>query len=520
MSPENYTFACPACGIHLSVPRSLAGVRGPCPQCHHEIVAPEPVERTFPTPFADPPAAVPPATTAAPPATAPPAMAVKASARHTVSSTEQEPVPSRIADAEAPRAASRGKRRGSSRWAVVCGLLIILGLAAAAGLSFLPPGTLQTWMARLGWSTPGTIPLPKAEDSQDANDSPGIADQDLSPSPPEAAPPPPPIGPLETRTVPEAAAPDPAVPAAPVSPSAVAGSAPPATPGPTHTKKEDPALQTTTESSVPEPPPPVQVAKAVAPPIRSTDPPSLLPDLGPSDEPTPAGGASAARPAATDSELAEPLTALKGFLRASTWKERLAFSLNPEHVRSEMAEYYATTKDGPQAYTSTLFTWSSPRPNSKYRVNVFHVTFPDLPQGFPVPVEQTDRGWKIDWRAFVEFRDSRLKKFFAKYQEAPAIFRVQLLRSHYYDKDVPNLGEKYCFRVSIPIHGHDGYVFVDKRDSLAVPKLAGLLDWEVVHHVMVKLKWVKGAAGHSYVELRDIPANSWRSESPPRLGQK
>ena len=42
MSQQTYTFACPVCAVRLSVPKALAGVRGPCPQWHHDITAPEP----------------------------------------------------------------------------------------------------------------------------------------------------------------------------------------------------------------------------------------------------------------------------------------------------------------------------------------------------------------------------------------------------------------------------------------------------------------------------------------------
>lgn len=38
-------FDCPACGLHLSVERSLAGVSGPCPTCGSLVVAPREVGR-------------------------------------------------------------------------------------------------------------------------------------------------------------------------------------------------------------------------------------------------------------------------------------------------------------------------------------------------------------------------------------------------------------------------------------------------------------------------------------------
>ena len=42
MANEPITFYCPACGIKLTVPASLAGVTGPCPTCRTQIQAPIP----------------------------------------------------------------------------------------------------------------------------------------------------------------------------------------------------------------------------------------------------------------------------------------------------------------------------------------------------------------------------------------------------------------------------------------------------------------------------------------------
>jgi len=60
------TFFCPACGIKLTVPASLAGVSGPCPSCGSQIQAPllatAPLQTSVAPPY--PPQA---ATTAPPP---------------------------------------------------------------------------------------------------------------------------------------------------------------------------------------------------------------------------------------------------------------------------------------------------------------------------------------------------------------------------------------------------------------------------------------------------------------------
>lgn len=42
MANATLSFSCPACGVHLTVPASLAGVVGPCPTCRTQIQAPIP----------------------------------------------------------------------------------------------------------------------------------------------------------------------------------------------------------------------------------------------------------------------------------------------------------------------------------------------------------------------------------------------------------------------------------------------------------------------------------------------
>lgn len=59
MANESITFFCPACGIKLTVPASLAGVTGPCPSCRTQIQAPIPAA-PLPQPILSAPAYQPP----------------------------------------------------------------------------------------------------------------------------------------------------------------------------------------------------------------------------------------------------------------------------------------------------------------------------------------------------------------------------------------------------------------------------------------------------------------------------
>ena len=107
MSQESYLFACPVCAARLSVPKALVGVRGPCPQCHHEITAPEPEPE--------------------------PSVVETIRARATTPVEAGVPGPdwnqqsaSDLSDPVSPRRSSFG---------VIIGTLLVLGVLVAAGLS-------------------------------------------------------------------------------------------------------------------------------------------------------------------------------------------------------------------------------------------------------------------------------------------------------------------------------------------------------------------------------------------------
>lgn len=569
MSSDSYTFPCPACGTLLSVPRVLAGVRGPCPQCRQEITAPpapaepaapDPVPPSVP-PVASPPPVVPPPTVssepepapevapaAPPPASSPsslppvhppatstaeaspaatplspplpastvvPAPAPGAVLAKEVSAAAETPLTAGLAPEKeasplskpveqtpenltAPRlepapVSARDTRRagkGKGFFSYLFGFLLLLVIAAVIiwlALTQLPGRAMREWEARAAelvnpWTQRFGFELFPSR------------------SEPEAPLPPP---------QPETLAPVPA-PSSTVRPALD----PPAAPEPA---SEAPAMEpekVTPEAAATTPPPAQPEPAEEEMKAEASPPPTLLPPLNDTATAEAAtaseGNESVISPAEQEAALVEPLKVLHSFLQARTWTERLRYCLDPERIRTAFRAYYRGPRETPEKYTSVVFCGSSPLPDSPYSVHVFHVTFADLPEGFPVSIMETKDGWKVDWDAYVEFRDARLKKFLSKYQDAPATFRVRVERTHYFDSQVPDLDNKYCFRVSAPIDGHDGYVFVDKNDSIAVPKLEPYLAWGTVHHITVKLKWVKGLQKHSYVELRDVVSPSWR----------
>ncbi|MFN0126055.1 MAG: hypothetical protein ACKV19_05150 [Verrucomicrobiales bacterium] len=547
MSNESYTFACPVCAVRLSVPKALAGVRGPCPQCHHEITAPEPEAATAATvagtmvPEAvvsrnDLPAPVPsvvvPIALGRPPSADELAQAVEPEivAREKTGAAESdEEGEDDETTTEAPLAATqpvsaRDRTGRRSIFARLAAVLVIAGLIGLAVFNWLPRGSLRSALSRwvpmglvdpVNKSAPGGPPSPSVSPPstlRDVNEG-GAAPTAAETTTAQAVPTPQPEA-IEIR--PAKTVDDPAAPT--TSPTAAeeavgeASSAPKETAAP---EAEASATAEAAEAPAPEAPAPdgpagpkstaAETAGGIPRLVPTGDAPSLLPDI------SAVGSEATTDP--LDESIAGAHEALTLFLQARTWRERIVLSEGGEALRKEMEEYYSRNKDVPNTPTSVEHIRSAPLPDGKGLVQIFHVTFADLPQGFPVPVFQTEDGWRIDWHAFAEFREERLRKFFSEYRDAPATLRVKLQRAKYQDRSVPNLDKKYVFRVSAPIDDHEGYVFVDQSDSIVGPKIADKLDWDAPPWlVMAKFKWVRGTAGRGHVELRDIVAETWRAK--------
>lgn len=102
---------------------------------------------------------------------------------------------------------------------------------------------------------------------------------------------------------------------------------------------------------------------------------------------------------------------LRAFLEAPDWASRCAYVLNAESVRTAMEAYSHEVADGPTTYKSISVKQSLIDEASGNTLLVFLVITEKYPKGIPVAVKETDKGWLIDWLAFVEFRDGLFQAF-------------------------------------------------------------------------------------------------------------
>ena len=203
--------------------------------------------------------------------------------------------------------------------------------------------------------------------------------------------------------------------------------------------------------------------------------------------------------------------ALQKFLSAADVNERLKYTLGADAMAPLMERYYSRTPDGPVIVDTVQIVRYDPKPQVG---DGAHAVFGLGSQTweFPVPVmlEETKDGWKVDWLAFVEFKDRLLEKFLESYQEGPARFHVGISRTHFFDDTVPNADNRHAFRVGpAPPNPFLKTVFLPKESTLSA-KLKDSISWGAQVWAIVELQW-RRMGGDQWVELVAVPQLNWYS---------
>lgn len=229
-----------------------------------------------------------------------------------------------------------------------------------------------------------------------------------------------------------------------------------------------------------------------------------LPGIGtekPVEDPAPA-----AEP--EESTFTRAQTLLEKALAADSVDALAKMVLAPERVLPIMRAHYGDRSPA-QTISSIIYEASEQFPDSGYSNHTFFISTSEQPIRFPVAIEDTADGPKLDWESFIELHDDRLGKFLAKPQTRSQTFHVILERRHYFDTDVPKLGSKDCFRISTPIPGSEGYAFVDKDSSTG--RECELFEWDRLCFPIVTLRWTTPPDGKPYLEITDLVQTSWRA---------
>lgn len=254
---------------------------------------------------------------------------------------------------------------------------------------------------------------------------------------------------------------------------------------------------------IPEVKPPPVMEVPVAPPIiteaKETGAILVKPKVAPSNE---ENHASQKVSAAAEASL-------RAFLEAPDWPARSAYVLRPEQVRSAMEAYSKVVPDGATPYNSIKLEHSQTDLGSGNTLFIFKVTTEKIPEGIPVAVVETDKGWLIDWEVFVEFRDDQFKQFVAGPAEQTGRFHL-IVRERSESDDAKSSNEHFVsFLLDPPFPGREQTAFV-KKDSKAYSMIVAGLSPSGIYTPVLEITKLSTPDGKSFLEIIEVLSPDWR----------
>jgi len=204
---------------------------------------------------------------------------------------------------------------------------------------------------------------------------------------------------------------------------------------------------------------------------------------------------------------------LRAFLEAPDWVSRSAHVLGPDKVRNAMEAYSKVVPDGPTRFISIKVEQSQTDQSSGNTLFIFKVATEEIPEGIPAAVAETDKGWLIDWQAFVEFRDDQFKKF----AEGPT---DQIGRFHLIVRPIPEAedqksgnGHFASFLLDPPFPGRQQSAFV-KKDSKAHATLIAGINPSGIYTPVLEVAKRGTPDGKSFLEITRVTSPDWRPPAP------
>lgn len=392
-------------------------------------------------------------------------------------------------------------------------LLLIFALLLAAGYAFRDP-LLEMWNQKFA---PQKTPIPGSAAPVPAP-APAPAANVTPPKPTTPKPTTEPAAPKEPEST-KPAEPSPEKPATPTPPTTEPDTKPKPIEPTTPTAEPKPAPVNEPEVPVPTPTPAAEPPALITPPVTEPipakveiRPASLLPDLPAA--PDAAEAASTDVPAKPEEAAQQKgLAAVKNFLAATTVEGVSANILNSAKLAPKLSAYYGKKAIAPTEFDNIVLDSGARVPETNSRAFLFRVRSPDRTQGFPVCVEETPDGYKIEWEAFIQCRD-RVAANFWKDPASPATsLFVIVKRSHYFDEDLVNLDDYECFRINSPNPDEEEFYAFSRKDSAFVKKNRMLLNWDANYFVVAQFTHVKNSKGVSHVEIVDIDRFNWRGQT-------
>ena len=260
------------------------------------------------------------------------------------------------------------------------------------------------------------------------------------------------------------------------------------------------------------PPPP----SATPPEKKSATAPSPIPSET-SSTPIPAGVVVYAEPPAgvpqefpSDSLQGKARHTLEKLLAAKAIPEITSLVHDPTAAEKLAARWFPSGSLQPGPWKRIIFDSSDQAPRSSLKASLFRVVTNEIPLGFPVAVEDTRSGPRIDFNAFVQCRDRLLDFYIAQPGNTPQSFLVLLRRGHYFGEDLTpaELEQLICFEITSPNPGSPKHrVFIQRGSEmgrLAVRRFV----WDKSYTPVVEL-----TRQGKHIEITAIIRDVWRQ--PP-----
>ena len=149
--------------------------------------------------------------------------------------------------------------------------------------------------------------------------------------------------------------------------------------------------------------------------------------------------------------------ALRAFLSAPTWTQRIAHAIHPERVRDQMKAYAEQHGDGAFEFKSIELL------HDTGGTHVFMVRTARTPEGFPVPVITTaDGAFQVDWESFIEFHDDAFRVFADSASQVRGVFHLLASPA----KQSATIHGIARFRLNPPIPGRERIAFTEEGSTV------------------------------------------------------
>ncbi|MCB1094343.1 MAG: hypothetical protein KDN22_02080 [Verrucomicrobiae bacterium] len=218
-------------------------------------------------------------------------------------------------------------------------------------------------------------------------------------------------------------------------------------------------------------------------------------------------------------EFEDARSVVRSLLLSSSTDEAAQWVHDPATTSAMMKAYYGSSGITPTESLSIDLVNAGTVPGSERNAYLMKVTSADHPEGFPVSVEETADGYKVDWDAYIQCKDRLLEKYYALKPAVHEEFYVTLKRSHHFDPDgTPGTGvlnSKLCFKVSSPLPSDASqYVYADPN-SVVGRELEARIQWNKVYFPVIELEWVPADGDHNgYMRISKFVRDTWRKSRP------